>query len=53
MVVPLLHSREEVQVKVLVRERMEKRCDIRVVCENMHAVTSKEGRKVSQWRSTG
>ena len=53
LVVPFLQAREEVQVKVLVRERMEKRCDIRVLVEDMRAVHSKEGKKVAQWRSTG
>ena len=53
MVMPLLKSRADIGVKVLLRERMEKRSDIRVVVEDLRAVTSTEGKKVQQWRSTG
>jgi hypothetical protein len=53
MVVPLLKARPDVQVKVLLKQRMEVRCDIRVLVEDVRALASKDGRKVSQWRSTG
>jgi hypothetical protein len=53
MVAPLLQSRPEVQVKVLLRQRSEVRCDIRLLVEDTRALASKDGRKVSQWRSTG
>ena len=53
MVVPLLKARGDVGVKVLIKERLEKRSDIRVLVEDLRAVTSKEGKKVAQWRGTG